>query len=175
MNKDKKQYIHFNPTQINNYGRGENSAQTVHRKVKEQIDNPMGFIDSIVASINSIFSILVKSMKYSVLTVILPFILCAGLGWFLFYWFVFNPKPSLSHFISGSFSSGGQILAQIPAVLILIKPFLIIGGCSILFLMISSFVISYLLYPKDHIGRRKCFTALFGVQLGLFLYNAFSD
>ena len=175
MNKDKKQYIHFNPTQINNYGSGENSVQTIHRKAKEQIDNPMGFIDSVITLVNSVFAIIAKSLKYSIFTVVLPFIACGLLGWFLFYWFVLNPNPSLSHFVSGSFGVLGQIFAQIPAVLIIVKPFLIIGGCSILFLMVSSFVIAYLLYPKDIKGRRKCFIALFGVQLGLFLYNAFTD
>ena len=175
MNKDKKQYIHFNPTQINNYGDGENSVQTIGRVVKEQVDNPMGFIDKVVTSVNSVFVIIAKSLKYSIFTVLLPFLACGLLGWFLFYWFVMNPNPSLSHFVSGSFESAGKILAMLPAVLVISKPFLIIGGCSILFLMISSFVIAYLIYPKDKNGRRKCFMALFGVQLGLFLYNAFTD
>ena len=175
MNGNKKQYINFNPTQINNYGSGENSVKTIHRKVKEQIDNPIGFIDSVVTSVNSVFAIIAKSLKYSIFTVVLPFVACALLGWFLFYWYVLNPDPSLDHFVSGSFGAAGEILALLPAVLVIIKPFLIIGGCAILFLMISSFVIAYLLYPNDNIGRRKCFTALFGVQLGLFLYNSFTD
>ena len=96
MNKAEKKYIHFNPTQINNYGSGENSVQTVHRKVKEQIDNPMGFVDSVVTSVNSVFVIIAKSLKYSIFTVILPFISCALLGWFLFYWYVLNPNPSFA-------------------------------------------------------------------------------
>ena len=175
MSKDNKQYIRFNPTQINDCGKGENSVQTVHRKVKEQVDNPMGFVDSVVAAVHSVFDILARGLKYSIFTVVIPFVLCAVLCWFLLYWYVLNPNPSLDHFVSGSFDAAGQILAMLPAVLVIIKPLLIIMGCSILCLMISSFVIAYLLYPNDNNGRRRCFTALFGAQVGLFLYNSFTD
>ena len=41
MVKDKKQYIQFDPTQVSKYGSGENSAQTISRKVKGVIDNPL--------------------------------------------------------------------------------------------------------------------------------------
>ncbi len=170
MNKDKKQYIHFNPTQINNYGNGENSVQTIHRKTKEVIDNPMDAVDKVVGGLNSLWSFLFKSIPYFILTVIAPFILCGSLCWFLLY-YLMNPNPNLSHFITGSFSAAGQILTQVPQIITILMPLIVIFGCAILCLILSSFIIAYLLYPKDARARRRCFTALFGAQLGMFLYN----
>lgn len=170
MVKDKKQYIHLDPTQINSNGSGENSAQTISRKIKVAIDNPLNTVDKVVGGLNSLWSFLFKSIPYFILTVIAPFAICGSLCWALLY-YVMNSAPNMNHFIGGSFNAAGQILAQVPQIITILMPLIVIFGCAILCLVLSSLIVAYLLYPEDARARRRCFTALFGAQLGMFLYN----
>ena len=170
MDKDKKQYIHFNPTQINNYGSGENSAQTISRKIKEKIDNPMDTVDQVVGGLNWLWSLLFKSIPYFILTIVLPLAVCGGLGFVLLYCATAT-SPNTSHFITGISSSITEVISLIPEVLSISLPLIIIFGCGILGILLFSLIVAYVLYPEDSVARRKCFTALFGAQLGIFLYK----
>ena len=174
MNKDKKQYIHFNPTQINNYGDGENSVQTVGRVVKEQIDNPMGFIGKITSMLNSLWALIFRSIPYFILITIIPFALCVALGAILLH-YTLSPNPDLGYFIKGSFSAATEVLGLIPEVISIILPPAIIIGCGILCLALSTLIMASLLYPNNPRAKKNFFTAFFGAQLGLFLYNTFKS
>ena len=174
MDKDKKQYIHFNPTQINNYGSGENSAQTISRKVKGAVDNPLETIDTISDGVNSLLVILFKSIPYFILTVVIPFAMCGALGFTLLY-YTMNPDPNIAHLLSGSYDAIDKIFVLIPEMIEILTPLIIIFGCAILCLSMSSFAIAYLIYPDNARKRRNCFTALFGVQLGLFIHKQLND
>ena len=170
MNKDKKQYIHFNPTQINNYGSGENSVQTIHRKTKEVIDNPMGAVDKVATGLNSLWSLLFRSIPYFILITIIPFALCTALGALLLH-YVLNPNPDLGYFISGSFEAIIKIFSHIPEAITILLPPIIVIGCGILCLALSTFIMASLLYPNNPRGKKNFFTGFFGAQLGLFLYS----
>ena len=172
MNKDEKKYIHFNPTQINNYGSGENSVQTIHRKTKEVIDNPMDTVDQVAGGLNWLWSVIFKSIPYFILIAVIPLVICTALGGILLH-YTLSPNPDLGYFISGSFEGIIKALGHIPEVITIILPPAIIIGCGIFFLFLSTLIMATLLYPNNPRGKRNFFTAFFGAQLGLFMYNTF--
>ena len=172
MNKDKKQYIHFNPTQINNYGNGENSIQTVHRKTKEVIDNPMDTVDQVAGGLNWLWSVIFKSIPSFILVVVFPFAICGALGALLLH-YTLSPNPDLGYFISGSFEAAIKVLGHIPEVITILLPPAIIIGCAVLCLALSTLIMAALVHPNNPRKRRQFFTAFFGAQLGLFIYGMF--
>ena len=174
MDRDKKQYIHFNPTQINNYGNEEKSIQTIGKTVKQQLDNPMGFVEKVTNLLNSIWKLMFRSIPYFMLITVIPLLFCVALGAVLLH-YTLSPNPDLGYFIQGSFVAVRDVLSIIPEAVSILLPPAIIIGCGILFLALSTVIMATLLYPNNPRAKRNFFTAFFGAQLGLFLYNTFKD
>lgn len=170
MSNDGKKYVYVNPTLLNKGG--ENSVQTVSRKVKEQLDSPIDAVDRVAEGLNWLWSTAFKSIPYFILVVVLPFTLCTALGGLLLH-YVISPNPDVGYFVSGSFTFIVTVLGFIPEIIAIILPPALIIGCAVLCLALSTLMMASLVHPNNPRKRKQFFTAFFGAQLGLFVYGIY--
>jgi len=154
MNKDYKKYTVNNPTQINNYGSRENSAQTIWRNIQNAIKDPRSFTDSVFLIINELFSLFVKTVWLSIKLSIIPAIVIAFLG---LIFISIQQSTSLTGMLERGREGFGILIFDgiIPLLgAALHSPMTIILGCFILFGIVMAEIFSRYSYPDD-IEKRK--------------------
>lgn len=161
MDKKERKYIYVkNPTQINNYGAEENSAQTIARKAKELANDPSPIFSTIDGIIKSYFKYMWKFIKLAVI----PVTVCFILG-FTFLYITHNPTPNVDSWFWNLYNIFVSFIL-LPIELIGIAwPLFIIFGCFILCAFWISCIISNNMYPNDPIKRRQARNSIFGAGI----------
>ena len=165
-----KKFIRIEKTdkEDNPCGAKENSAQTIHRKAKEAIDDQHNTVYIAAQWVNAIWSGIGKGFLLLFRVGVIPALLIFIIGYTLL-------ALNMGH-------SGGAILEKLiatpeflllnilPRLMTALLPIIIIAGCGLLFFFLVSGGIASSAYPdkKDAVKRKEVKKAMFITQSALF-------
>jgi len=158
--KEDKKYTVNNPTQINNYGSQENSAQTIWKNIKETIKDPSNFTDHVFIIINELFKLVIRTIWLTIKLSIMPVAFVTSLGIILF---TFQQAISLDILLGHIFGGIGAVFSGAGETIphIIKSPIIIIYGCFILLSYIMAVVFSKHMYKEDKEKQKIAKKAMF--------------